>query len=67
MVQNPIARAKRTGGIAVDSADPRGPVVLRITAVANGPDGTRFVRRALLRLDGTLSGPAWKYRILFWE
>jgi len=67
MVQNAIARAKRIGGIAVDSADPRGPVVLRVTAVANGPDGTRFVRRALLRLDGTLSGPAWKYRILFWE
>jgi hypothetical protein len=45
----------------------RGPVVMTIHAVAVGAGGARFVRNVLLRLDGTLSGPAWKYRILEWE
>jgi general secretion pathway protein K len=67
MVLNAIARAKRLGGVAVDSPDTRGPTVLRLIAVANGPGGTKFVRNVLFRLDGTLSGPAWKYRILQWE
>jgi hypothetical protein len=62
-----IARAKRTAGIAVDAADARGPIVLRLTAQADGPGGGRFVRHVMMRLDGTLSGPAWKYRIMSWE
>ncbi len=62
-----IARAKRTAGIAVDAADARGPIVLRLTAEADGPGGGRFVRHVMMRLDGTLSGPAWKYRIMSWE
>jgi general secretion pathway protein K len=62
-----IAKAKRVAGLTVDSPDARGPVVLRVTATAVGPGGARFVRRVLMRLDGTLSGPAWKYRILEWE
>jgi general secretion pathway protein K len=66
-VQQAIALAKRTAGVAVDSADVRGPVVLRLTAEADGPNGERFIRRVLFRLDGSLSGPAWKYRILSWD
>ncbi len=62
-----IARAKRDSGLTVDAADARGPVVLRMTAHITGGRGTAFTRRALFRLDGTLSGPAWKYRILSWE
>jgi general secretion pathway protein K len=62
-----LARAKRDSGLTVDAADPRGPVVLRIEARASGPDGASFIRHVLLRLDGTLSGPAWKYRILDWQ
>jgi general secretion pathway protein K len=62
-----LARAKRTNGIAVDAADARGPTVLQITAEAQGPGGARFVRRVMMRLDGTLSGPAWKYRIMSWD
>jgi general secretion pathway protein K len=62
-----IARAKRTSGIAVEAADARGPIVLHIIAQADGPGGARFVRRVMMRLDGTLSGPAWKYRIMTWE
>ena len=48
----------------MENADPRGPVVLRLTARATGANGAAFTRRVLFRLDGTLSGPAWKYRIL---
>jgi general secretion pathway protein K len=62
-----IQKAKRTAGLSVDAADPRGPVVLRMEATASGPGGARFVRRVFVRFDGTLSGPAWKYRILEWE
>ncbi len=62
-----IARAKRDGGLAVDPADPRGPVVLHLQARATGANGAAFTRRMLFRLDGTLSGPAWKYRVLSWE
>jgi len=62
-----IDRAKRVSGVATDTADVRGPVVLRVTATASGADGARFVRHVLLRFDGELSGPAWKYRILSWE
>jgi general secretion pathway protein K len=62
-----LAKAKRTTGVAVEAADARGPVVLRLEATAIGPAGARFVRRVLMRLDGTLSGPAWKYRILSWD
>ena len=62
-----IVRAKRDSGLTVDPADNRGPIVLKIEARAAGPDGAAFVRRTLFRLDGTLSGPAWKYRILSWE
>jgi len=51
----------------VEAPDVRGPVVLRLIATAYGPAGARFVRHILLRFDGTLSGPAWKYRILEWE
>jgi general secretion pathway protein K len=67
MVLNAIARAKHTAGVTVDNADTRGPVVLRILAEADGPGGTRFIRTALFRLDGSLSGPDWKYRILSWD
>ena len=62
-----LDKAKRTAGVTVESADARGPVVLEIEAVAIGPGGARFVRHCLMRLDGTLSGPAWKYRVLSWE
>ena len=67
VVLNAIARAKRVAGVTVDTADARGPVVLRLTAEADGPDGARFIRHVMFRLDGSLSGPAWKYRILCWE
>jgi general secretion pathway protein K len=67
VVQAALDKAKRTAGITVEAADTRGPVVLRLEAVASGAGGARFVRRVLFRLDGTLSGPAWKYRILSWE
>ena len=62
-----VARAKRDSGVNVDVADVRGPVVLRMTAQIAGTNGAAFTRRVLFRLDGTLSGPAWKYRILSWE
>jgi general secretion pathway protein K len=62
-----LARAKRDSGLTIDAADVRGPIVLRIEARATLPDGAAFVRRVLFRLDGTLSGPAWKYRILSWD
>jgi general secretion pathway protein K len=62
-----IQKAKQTAGLTVDDADTRGPVVLHIQATAIGPNGARFVRTVLMRFDGTLSGPAWKYRILEWE
>ena len=62
-----VARAKRDSGLNVDVADARGPVVLRMTAHVDGRNGAAFTRRVLFRLDGTLSGPAWKYRILSWE
>ncbi len=62
-----IARAKHDSGLTVETADARGPIVLRITAEAHGQNGAAFTRRALVRLDGTLSGPAWKYRVLAWD
>jgi type II secretory pathway component PulK len=62
-----IQRAKRTAGLTVDQADSRGPTVLRLQATAFGPGGARFVRDVLMRFDGALSGPAWKYRILEWQ
>ena len=62
-----IARAKRAAGISVDAADARGPSVLQLIAEADGPHGARFVRHVTMRLDGTLSGPAWKYRIMSWD
>jgi general secretion pathway protein K len=62
-----IQRAKRTAGLTVDQADARGPTVLRLQATAVGPGGARFVRDVLMRFDGALSGPAWKYRILEWQ
>lgn len=66
-VQAAMARAKRDFGLALDTPDTRGPIVLRIEARATGAGGAAFVRRVLFRLDGSLSGPAWKYRILSWE
>jgi hypothetical protein len=62
-----LDKAKHASGVSVEAADVRGPVVMTIHAVAVGAGGARFVRNVLLRLDGTLSGPAWKYRILEWE
>lgn len=62
-----IARAKRDAGLTVDAADMRGPTVLTLTAQITGSGGAAFTRRVLFRLDGSLSGPAWKYRILSWE
>ena len=62
-----IARARTQSGLTVDVADARGPVVLSLVAHVDGRDGASFTRRVLFRLDGTLSGPAWKYRILSWE
>jgi len=62
-----MQKAKRTPGFSLDQPDVRGPIVLRIRAEAFGPGGARFVRRVLMRFDGALSGPAWKYRILQWE
>jgi general secretion pathway protein K len=67
VVMAAIQRAKRTAGLTVDAADARGPTVLRMRATALGPGGARFIRNVLMRFDGTLSGPAWKYRILEWE
>jgi general secretion pathway protein K len=62
-----LDRAKRISGVTVEAADVRGPVVMDIEAVASGGGGARFIRHTLMRLDGTLSGPAWKYRILSWD
>jgi len=62
-----ISKARRESALTTDNADTRGPIVLRITAHAAGPNGSAFTRRVLFRLDGTLSGPGWKYRILSWE
>jgi general secretion pathway protein K len=62
-----LDKAKRSAGVVVEAADARGPTVLWIEATAAGAGGAKFVRHALMRLDGTLSGPAWKYRILAWE
>lgn len=62
-----IQKAEQIAGLTVDAPDVRGPVVLRLIATAQGPGDARFVRRVLMRFDGTLSGPAWKYRILEWE
>jgi general secretion pathway protein K len=67
MVLAALAKAKRDGGLTIANADARGPVVLRIIARARGAEGAAFTRRVLMRLDGTLSGPAWKYRILDWS
>lgn len=67
VVQAALAKAKRESGVAIDNADVRGPVVLRIIARAKGADGAAFTRNVLMRLDGSLSGPAWKYRILDWS
>jgi general secretion pathway protein K len=66
MVLAALAKAKREAGVSIDNADVRGPVVLRIIARARGADGSAFTRNVLMRLDGSLSGPAWKYRILDW-
>jgi general secretion pathway protein K len=62
-----IVQAKRDSGLSVDVADARGPIVLRLVARAQARGGAAFTRRVLFRLDGTLGGPAWKYRILSWE
>jgi general secretion pathway protein K len=67
VVSAALAKAKHDSGLAVEDSDPRGPVVLRLTAHAVGRNGAAFTRRVLFRLDGTLSGPAWRYRILDWE
>jgi general secretion pathway protein K len=67
MVLAALAKAKRENGLTIANADTRGPVVLRIIAHAKGLQGAAFTRRVLMRLDGTLSGPAWKYRILDWS
>ena len=61
-----VDRAKREANVTVEAADQRGPIVLRITAEAKGPNHTAFTRHCLMRFDGALSGPAWKYRILAW-
>lgn len=67
VVMAAIQKSKRIANLTVDEPDPRGPVVLRIIATANGAGGARYIRHVLMRFDGTLSGPAWKYRILEWE
>jgi general secretion pathway protein K len=67
LMQAALQKAKRMAGLTVDNADARGPSVLRLVATATGPAGARFTRRVLMRFDGSLSGPAWKYRILEWE
>jgi general secretion pathway protein K len=67
VVSAAIAKAKHDSGLAVEDSDPRGPVVLRMSAHAVGRNGAAFTRRVLFRLDGTLSGPAWRYRILSWD
>ena len=62
-----LDKAKRIAGVTVEAADARGPMVLQIAGGGRGRGGARFVRHVLMRLDGTLSGPAWKYRILSWD
>lgn len=62
-----VAKAKRESQLSIEDADQRGPEVLRIEARAVGKGGAAFTRRVLFRLDGSLSGPAWHYRILAWE
>jgi len=62
-----LDKAKHDSGLTVDAADVRGPVVLSITATASGANGARFIRHVLMRYDGELSGPTWKYRILSWD
>ncbi len=66
LVRAALSKAKRESGVSIDNADVRGPVVLRIIARARGANGAAFTRNVLMRLDGSLSGPAWKYRILDW-
>jgi hypothetical protein len=43
------------------------PIVLRIEGNAMGSNGAAFTRRVMFRLDRTLNGPVWRYRILVWE
>jgi general secretion pathway protein K len=62
-----LAKAKRFSGVFVSTPNVKGPIVLRLVATANGPNGARFVRRVMMRFDGTLSGAAWKYRIFTWD
>jgi general secretion pathway protein K len=67
LVSAALDKARHDAGLSMDDADPRGPETMQITAEARGPNGTRFTRRVLMRLDGSLNGPAYKYRILEWS
>lgn len=59
-----LQRAHVTGNLNIDQADDRGPQVFELQVRVLGPGTARFNRRCMVRFDGTLSGSAWKYRIL---
>jgi len=61
-----LDQAMRTDKVPIAEPDARGPAVVRIVAVARGAGGAAFTRRALVRLDGSLIGSPWRYRILAW-
>lgn len=42
----------------------RPPIIVRITAMASGPNGTRFIRRAVLALNRETTAPM---RVLSWD
>ena len=60
-----VLQAMRALGSVPPSAGVADEIVLAITAAAEGVNGTRFVRRAVVRLGGPDRGRP--YRILTWE
>jgi general secretion pathway protein K len=62
-----LAKAQRDTGSTMDDPDPHGPEVLEIVAQASGPAGAGFTRRATIRLDGSINGAPWKWRVLDWS
>lgn len=61
-----VLAALRATGAARPAPEPRVPTLVAVTAVAAGPNGTRFTRRAVLRLLRTGSGSPGM-RVLEWS
>jgi general secretion pathway protein K len=59
-----MQRAHKEVNLNLDPADEHGPQVFWIWARAHGPGQANFLRRVMVRLDGSLNGSSWKYRIL---